>query len=1526
MTDKAPRSHAPEAQRAAPQPEPAARAGPPRVSLTPAASASIGNQAALHARGIGVAARFDRPDDPGAGSTRREHQRTAPQLDNDIRAMGRSLGQDFGDVEFRFGAVRGSGRGAYTASRWGRDLVSFDRGAPSREQVAHELIHVAQRRRFGTGQGGLESSQAASEIEARALAPRLAGGAAVEVHAAPAARVQRDDEIAQRIYDNLHGWVTDDEAAALRELRYDDDRADTCSDYQRMFNMTLWGDFIDNASGSILHQALALLWPHMTLLQRLDTMTGVDDDEEGIMQTIRNGSDEEVRAARHGIQPYLDELDVADQYTMRVLIWPEDPVANVAWLLSAGDGWVWDDEGPVATAILGLTRSERVRLWIEHDRLVTAMFSWDDREQIRRMCVTDTGDAASDTDALKVRMELATEGLGTDEAGVTAAIATAGSRRDERARIVQVLASGTAPDGSALTDRQRADLELRRDEIGDVEGTLLTPTHVTGESELDPDSFLGRVEGDMDAGTVDAALSTARVGAFERARQALLLTRSWTGDVDEDAVLRILRNITGEVTLDAGETIESIGPVEARLRRAAAAADIISRLRQDVDLALHIFSALDDEESRYAANLAAGDTYHALLRDLRVAFEGFDTDEASILRLLRDAPAEDRERMRTKIPDPLPRIRAWAGADTPMRRAIEQTLETGVIPTDDALDEALGDAFDGTNVDLVNEILGGLGPAERAQLRRGYLLVHRPPAAGTDAGAGHASMAPPRHGLTAPDADQVALDRYRTLHNRLRDELSDEDLDAALVSLLDVPTVEEMTSEDGSGRVDAAEIMLYRQRERIALNAGAVLDVLTTTDDTAAAAHVEFESRYNIAREDGDITPEEFAVLVNLDTQFNDRFRDYVATSDMAAEIAGTVAAVVAAAVVVVLSGGTATAGAPGVIAWLSANSTLIGTSAAVSALSQVVVSEAVGGDFNEALGADGARQALSGAVNGALVVCGAALAERAATLVGLTGPSLSATIARAAAQSIESSAAGRAFARGALVGLIDGSLGGAVGEFAMTLADAQTWRHDVWGVMARAGGALLRGGLLGGLTGTATGGLLEMVQGILRKRVLSGVLVSMDNAGSRIHIDYDLSPDGALNGLALRFGPETTDVDLAAHVERIVAIRRASGFLSRARSAMTGFTAAPTGTVSGDAAHEAAKIPDMLLDRLRQLRGDVSLARRDMLEAEIDVLQSNFDEFSRIAQLGDLSAGTGRIARFDAPLGYPDPPPGHYYRRRGVEWDLQRRPGADVTPRAIASDGSGGWTIVERAELTGGPVVPAVVGDSAAHPPSAAARAEMDAIGTRRLEEIAARDFAESEVDRLRSALGLADEDVSSRNIDRTIARLRGEHARNPGTLAQIDDLARFRGALTDARRELTQASELLGNTAAMDVMNARGTTRLYGNPTPPGRSGEFDFIYILRDGDGKISQIYVVEAKGASSTLGSAEFSGVRSQQGSATYLEGIARGMLKNDGSELDQVLQRIINRSGDGASVSYLLVQSPVSNAGVPLPPIVSEFGL
>ncbi len=516
----------------------------------------------------------------------------------------------------------------------------------------------------------------------------------------------------------------------------------------------------------------------------------------------------------------------------------------------------------------------------------------------------------------------------------------------------------------------------------------------------------------------------------------------------------------------------------------------------------------------------------------------------------------------------------------------------------------LTEAFEGVDADEAEilRIIRGMSAADRERLRTESPPILDRVRAGDLGAAFDRDLKGVLETGRTPTGD--ALDAaYGGRGDGTDEDMASDALASMSATLIGLPSLAEMQSEQG--RIDAATIMLERQRERLEMSGG-LTDALTKTDDTAAFAHIEFEARYNQAMAAEGISIDELAVLVALDEQFNRRFED---------------------------------------------------------------------------TGAEGARQALSGAVNGAFLIAGAALAERAATLVGLTGRSLTAQIARSAAGAVEASVPGRAFARGALTGLIDGSLGGAAGELAMTLTDAETWKRSVWSVLARAGQALLRGGLLGGGAGAVAGGLGETAQGLLRARAIRDCAVQMeDGLGSGSQIDFTVGDDGALRGLTLRFGPHTPDGDLAAHVERIVTIRRAASLLGRARAALRDSGSFPLDTRAGEAAQEVPKLERMIQDRLRQLRGGkLSPQSSELVEAELAVIKANLDEFAVVLARGDLAPGTGRIGRPDAPPGFPDPPEGHYYRQRDNGWDLQRYPDSDAEPYTLQDDGAGGWRIVGR-------------------------------------------------------------------------------------------------------------------------------------------------------------------------------------------------------------------------------------------------------
>jgi hypothetical protein len=963
----------------------------------------------------------------------------------------------------------------------------------------------------------------------------------------------------------------------------------------------------------------------MPLIERLAAHGGVlDDDEDAILQTIVGATDAELAAAPMSeLLRHIGELPAADAYRARRRVWPHQAHINVEAYLREANGVFCDDEYGVSNALLDLTPAQRLTLWTEQQALF-AMFSTADRAMVERMCT-----AATDADALRARMALATDGAGTDEEGVAGALAAAGQRHTQAAALDRLLDSGAWPDGRPLTGAERATLEQRRAEIGDIAGLLQRDQRRDGT--LDPATFLGRVQDDMDSATVDSALELAGADDFERARQQMLMTIDLGGaNVDEEAALAVLRGVADPM--------------------------VRNRLRLDRALA-PVWESLDLEEIEQADDIMDGDTFALAVRDLTTAFEHVDTDEAALLRTVTRMSEADRERLRASNPPILVRIRGYSFAEVDFITAFDEALLTGQIKSEHALAAAFGGDHDGTDEDILNDALVALDQTQRDLLRRGYVLARTRIEQGS---------------VEVPPEDQPALDAYQALYTRMRAELEDEELDRAMQAMLGLPSVAEIST--AAGRRHAATVMRLRQRERLE-DTAYITDGLTTTDDTAEAAHVEFEARYQqaLAAEDP-ISVEDFAILVHLDEQFDSRYRAYGDTANVVSDVAATVAAVVAAVVVVALSGGAGLAAAPGFASWLSANGTLIAGSALAGAVAEAGTAELMGGDFNEATGAEGARHLASGAIEGALAVCGAALAEEVASLRGLSGAALKAQIARSAVRAAETGVAGKAFARGALTGLIDGSLGGAVSELTMTLADAETWKRSVWGVLARAGAALLRGATIGAVTGGVAGGLAESASALLAARRLRHVTVEIDPALERgAYIDFDLDDPAAT--MTLRFGPGTTDADLAAHVDRVAAMQRALAVRDKAARLLT---------TAGHAEQEALKIRDLIEARVRELRRPMAPATRATIEDDLAVLERKLDEYLAVAASNDATPGSGRIGTPEELWRYPPLPEHHHFHQRdGIPggYDLQLDPYApEGTPRfTLAPDGAGKFRLAPR-------------------------------------------------------------------------------------------------------------------------------------------------------------------------------------------------------------------------------------------------------
>ncbi len=983
------------------------------------------------------------------------------------------------------------------------DHIAF-RNQPDLHTAAHEAAHVVQQRAGVQLTGSVGRAGDAYEQQADAVADAVTQGASatalleagiaapgprsVPAGAPQAQALQMESaedadahvggargsheapnasaaERARTIHEAFHGsLLSEDEERAMEQIRGQSVAAirRIRSTYQAAYSRSLEDEFASYCEGDQANEALTLIWPAMPVIDRLTRNTGtLGDNEDGMMDVLRTAPRSElaVAAVDSRLTGLLDELSDDQQYEARRLIWPERKRENVVWRIEQAHGTFNDDEDAVYSALLDLTPTERRALWDEREQQLSFL-SESELALVRRMCVGEDGGAATDAAALDVRMEIATEGLGTDDEAVSLVVGRVASVAEEETRIRGTLDAGVTPDGEALSAEQRAALATRLSETGGVHETLLTGQR-DDRGALAEGSFLGRLHDDV--GTDDYGAFTGAMGgdAYERAKQQLQDAVGTLND-DEQAINRAFRDLRAPLALPPGRTTADYAPDELRQMQEQATNALRQRLRTDPHLA-PVWSALNQDELAVLDVHAAGDSYQMAIHELGDAYHGIDTDEARIARIVAGMSAGNRARMMQEQPPIYTEL--MTGLDAAEAALVAEVFRTGRVPTDRALDVAMGGFGDGTDEQMLLDSLSAMPDEERRVYRLGYWLHKQGSADGMQG-----------------EAQQKALQRFRTLHARMAAELDDEELDAAMERLIGLPAPEDFLAPEG--RRMAAEIMAHRHRERMALSGG-VTEPFTSSDETAEQSAMIYEAHLQqLLARGGDISLEDFSVLVGLDAQFGGRFDDYRATVELVSNIAGTVAATVAGIVIVVLSEGTL---APAAAKLIASSGGAALWAAVAGATTRVGVSEAFGGDFHQTTSTEGARDALVGAIEGAVAVASAALAARAIKFVGLSRSALSAEITRAAVDSTETGLAlsGRGLARGSLEGAIDGFVSGAVGDLVMTATDAETWSRSVWNTLGSLGMSLLRGGAFGTAGGTAVGSAMYGAGAFLRMRGL---------------------------------------------------------------------------------------------------------------------------------------------------------------------------------------------------------------------------------------------------------------------------------------------------------------------------------------------------------------------------------------------------------------------------------------------------------
>ncbi|MEO0745736.1 MAG: DUF4157 domain-containing protein, partial [Pseudomonadota bacterium] len=194
----------------------------------------------------------------GRERTAKPPQGQSAPLDRGTRARAESrLGTDLSGVRVARGAAADHATQTYNAralTTGNLVVLGSDAGA---QDLGHELVHVAQRARFGTGPAVQSRTSDPAEAEARQLGPQvLSQGGPLAITAKPTARVNRgggDDEAEPTAQER--GWSFDPMAM----------------DVATMDNMTLVTSTLSHREWLANHTILELDWePHRIALDRLD--------------------------------------------------------------------------------------------------------------------------------------------------------------------------------------------------------------------------------------------------------------------------------------------------------------------------------------------------------------------------------------------------------------------------------------------------------------------------------------------------------------------------------------------------------------------------------------------------------------------------------------------------------------------------------------------------------------------------------------------------------------------------------------------------------------------------------------------------------------------------------------------------------------------------------------------------------------------------------------------------------------------------------------------------------------------------------------------------------------------------------------------------------------------------------------------------------------------------------------------------------------------------------------------------------
>jgi hypothetical protein len=554
--------------------------------------------------------------------------------------------------------------------------------------------------------------------------------------------------------------------------------------------------------------------------------------------------------------------------------------------------------------------------------------------------------AQSEAAGVRARAELAMDGVGTDEDGLSARMKELRGFTDEKASLQASLAGGT------LSPTEAAAAQKRIAEIGDVE-TLNTVQRNADGSVVDS-SFLGRVESELSAGEFKAHLDTLG-NKRESARQGILnATGGWWGlGTDETAVN------------------ESIASLPKEQRQALVADPLIAgRLAADLNTA----------ELETANHFVADDKVKMAESRLQSANGVFAQDEAKALRTILELPPAERAQMASS---PL-FAQTRAAMDPREQKAFDEAL-TGQISIETGMAAAAGGSWDGTNEELMTLVSEKKSAAETQQLREGYLLE--------------------RQGVVpTTDAQREALRKFKSVESTLGAELSTDDQQGQTDTLLGGTTDAERSTTEG--RQAAAQIVLARQEDRANNIGGVLFTPFSDKDDTAQTSAINTAAAYHDAMQrTGTVATTDLAQIEARDKVFQTRYEEMVAAQNTAMNAAATTVGVVGSGAALFFSAGLASPlVAAGWSAAAAGTAVTVATGLAVTGAT-MLTKEAVGGSRYDATGEAGLTDVAGGVIGLGTSAGSAALVSKLAPNLGTVTKAVAENALSTTATSVTSTA-----------------------------------------------------------------------------------------------------------------------------------------------------------------------------------------------------------------------------------------------------------------------------------------------------------------------------------------------------------------------------------------------------------------------------------------------------------------------------------------------------------------------------------------